>query len=116
MKQEQYSNSESVNYVVYLLKICLLRALRIQHNEFHDLYFSPNIIRIDKDKEDEIGGACSTYEECILVGKPEGRRLLGRPRRRWVGNMKTDLREIGWDGMVWTGSIWRRIGISGGLL
>jgi hypothetical protein len=35
----------------------------------------------------------------ILVGKPEGKRPLGRPRRRWVDNIKTDLREIGWDGM-----------------
>jgi hypothetical protein len=33
----------------------------------------------------------------ILVGKPEGKRLLGRPRRRWVDNIKMDLREIGWD-------------------
>jgi hypothetical protein len=52
----------------------------------------------------------------ILVGKPEGRRPLGRLRRRWVDNIKIDLREIGWDGMVWTGSIWLRIGTSGGLL
>jgi hypothetical protein len=37
----------------------------------------------------------------ILVGKPEGIRLLGRPRRRWVGNMKMELREIGWGGMDW---------------
>jgi hypothetical protein len=37
----------------------------------------------------------------ILVGKPEGRRPLGRPRRRWVDNIKMDLREIGWDGMDW---------------
>jgi hypothetical protein len=34
----------------------------------------------------------------ILVGKPEGRRPLGRPRHRWVDNIKIDLREIGWDG------------------
>jgi hypothetical protein len=52
----------------------------------------------------------------ILVGKPEGRRPLGRPRRRWVDNIKIDLREIRWDGVVWTGSIWLRIGTSGGLL
>jgi hypothetical protein len=52
----------------------------------------------------------------ILVGKPEGKRPLGRPRHRWVDNIKMDLREIGWDGMVWTGSIWFRIGTSGGLL
>jgi hypothetical protein len=38
-----------------------------------------------------------------LVGKPEGKRPLGRPRRRWVDNIKMDLREIGWDGVVWTG-------------
>jgi hypothetical protein len=37
----------------------------------------------------------------ILVGKLEGKRPLGRPRRRWVDNIKMDLREIGWDGVVW---------------
>jgi hypothetical protein len=37
----------------------------------------------------------------ILVGKPEGRRPLERPRRRWVDNIKMDLREIGWDGADW---------------
>jgi hypothetical protein len=35
----------------------------------------------------------------ILVGKPEGKRLLGKPRRRWVDNIKMDLREIGWCGL-----------------
>jgi hypothetical protein len=35
------------------------------------------------------------------VGKPEGKRSLGRPRRRWVDNIKMDLREVGWDGMDW---------------
>jgi hypothetical protein len=52
-----------------------------------------------------MGGACSTNEgeeECrILVGKPEGKRPLGRPRRRWVNNIKMDLRQIGWDGVDW---------------
>jgi hypothetical protein len=37
----------------------------------------------------------------ILVGKPEGKRPLGRPRRRWVDNIKIDLREIVWDGVDW---------------
>jgi hypothetical protein len=37
----------------------------------------------------------------ILVGKPEGKRPLGRPRRRWVDNIKVDLREIKWDGVDW---------------
>jgi hypothetical protein len=68
-------------------------------------------------KEDEIGRACSTNGEKtnvyrILVGNPEGKRPLGRPRRRWVDNVKMDLRQ---DGVVWTGLIWPRIGASGGL-
>jgi hypothetical protein len=51
-------------------------------------------------EEDEMGGACSTNEEKrnayrLLVGKPEGRRPLGRPRRRWVNNIKMDLVEVG---------------------
>jgi hypothetical protein len=37
----------------------------------------------------------------ILVGKPKGRRPLGRPRRRWANNIKMDLREMEWDGMDW---------------
>jgi hypothetical protein len=49
-----------------------------------------------------------------LVGKPEGRNPLGRPRRRWEDNIKMDLREVGW--WAWTGSIWLRIGTGGGLL
>jgi hypothetical protein len=52
----------------------------------------------------------------ILVGKPEGKRPLGRPRHRWVDNIKMDLREIGWDRVDWIGLIWLRIETSGGLL
>jgi hypothetical protein len=55
---------------------------------------------------DEMGRACSTKGEKrnayrILVGQPARRRPLGRPRRRWVDNIKMKLREIGWDGMNW---------------
>jgi hypothetical protein len=46
-----------------------------------------------------MGKERNTYR--ILVGKPEGKRPLGRPRRRWVDNIKMDLREIGWGGMDW---------------
>jgi hypothetical protein len=38
----------------------------------------------------------------VLMGKPEGKRPLGRPRHRWVGNIKMDLKEIGWSSMDWT--------------
>jgi hypothetical protein len=53
-----------------------------------------------------MGRACSTNGEKrnayrILVGNPEGKRPLERPRRRWVDNIKMDLREIGWDCMDW---------------
>jgi hypothetical protein len=41
----------------------------------------------------------NTYR--IMVGKPEGKITLGRPRRRWVDNIKMDLQEIGWDGVDW---------------
>jgi hypothetical protein len=65
-----------------------------------------------------MGRACSTngakrnaYR--ILVGKPEEKRPLERPRHRRVDNVKMDLRE---DGVVWTGLIWLRTGTSGGLL
>ena len=50
----------------------------------------------------------------VLVGKPEARRPLGRPRRKWEDNIKVGLRDMGWG--AWTGSIWLRIGTSGGLL
>jgi hypothetical protein len=51
-------------------------------------------------KEDEMGGACSRNGEemnayRLLVGKPEGKRMLGRPRRRWVNNVRMDLVEVG---------------------
>jgi hypothetical protein len=51
-----------------------------------------------------MGGACSTNGGSayrILLGKPEGKRPLGRPKRRWVDDIKMDLREIGWNGVDW---------------
>jgi hypothetical protein len=59
-------------------------------------------------REDEMGGTCSTHGEKrnsyrILFGKLEGKRPLGRPRRRWEDNTRMDLREIGWK--VWSAFI-----------
>jgi hypothetical protein len=48
----------------------------------------------------------------LLVGKPEGKRLLGRPRCRWVDNM-VDLVEVGWGGVDWIGLVWLRLGTGG---
>jgi hypothetical protein len=50
----------------------------------------------------------------VLMGKPEGKRPLERPRRRWEDGIIMDLREIVWG--VWSGFTWLRIGIFGGLL
>jgi hypothetical protein len=48
-----------------------------------------------------MGGKRNAYR--LLVGKPEGKRPLGRPRRRWVDNIKMGLLEIGWGGVDWIG-------------
>jgi hypothetical protein len=66
-----------------------------------------------------MSGACSTYGGKargirILMGRPGGRRPLGRPRRTWEDNIKMDLQEVGWG--TWTGLSWIRIGTGGGLL
>jgi hypothetical protein len=66
-----------------------------------------------------MGGVCRTYGERrsvqrVLVGKLEGKRPLGRPRRRWEDNIKMDLQEV--EVEVWTGSSWLRIGTCGGHL
>jgi hypothetical protein len=70
-------------------------------------------------KKNEMGGACSTYGRQgsayrILVGRPEGWRPLGRPRRRWEDTIKVYLKEIDLEGM--DGLIWLRTGTGGGLL
>jgi hypothetical protein len=70
------------------------------------LYFPPSIIRIIKSRRMRWVGHVARMGEKrnayrILVGKQEEKRPLGRPRRRWVDNIKMDLREIGWDGVAW---------------
>jgi hypothetical protein len=64
-----------------------------------------------------MGRSCSIHGEKrnaygILVGMPEEKRPLGRPRRRWEDNIRMGLREIDWGGMDW----WLRIGTSGGFM
>jgi hypothetical protein len=62
----------------------------LHNEELRDLYSSPSIIRIIKSRREKR----NTYR--LLVGKPEGERPLGRPRRRWVDNIKMALGELGW--------------------
>jgi hypothetical protein len=61
-----------------------------------------------------MGGPCSTNEKRnayrLLVGKPEGKRPLGRPRCRWVDNIRMDIREVGWGDVDWIGLAQDRTG------
>jgi hypothetical protein len=78
---------------------------KLRNEELHNLYCSPSIIRITKARRMRWGHVArlgeKRYAFRILVGKPEGKRPLGRPRRKWEDNIKMDLREIGWGGMDW---------------
>ena len=82
---------------------------RRKHNEeLNDLYFSPNIVRVIKRRRFRWAGHVARMGEKrglyrVLVGKPEGKRPLGRPRRRWVDNIKMNLQELGCGYMDWIG-------------
>jgi hypothetical protein len=76
---------------------------RLHNKELYALYSSPNIIRVIKSRRlrwarhvARMGERRGAYRD--LVGKPEGRRPLGTPRRRWEDNIKMDLREVGCGG------------------
>jgi hypothetical protein len=79
---------------------------RLHNEELNDLYSSPNTIRVIKSRRMRWAGHVARMGEGrgahrVLVGRPEGRRPLGRPRRRWEDNIKMDLQEVGWGGMDW---------------
>jgi hypothetical protein len=79
---------------------------RLHNEELNDLYSSPNIIRVIKSTRLRWAGHVARMGEergayRILVGRPEGRRPLGRTRRRWEDNIKMDIREVGWEDMNW---------------
>jgi len=81
---------------------------RLHNEELNDLYSSLYIVRVIKSRRmrwfghvARMGGERGAYR--VLVGKPEGRRPLGRPRRRWVDNIRMYLQEVGCGYMDWIG-------------
>jgi len=80
----------------------------LHNEELNDLYSSPNIVRVIKSRRmrwawhvARMGEERGVYR--VLVGKPEGKRPMGRPRRRWVDNIKMDLQEVVCGYMDWIG-------------
>jgi hypothetical protein len=79
---------------------------KLHNDELHSLYSSLNIFRVIKSRTLRWEGHVARMGEGrgiygVLVGRPEGKRPLGRPRRRWKYNIKMDLRDIGIDGANW---------------
>ena len=73
---------------------------KLHNEELNDLYSSPNIVRVIKSRRVRLAGHVARMEEGrgvhkVLVVKREGKRPLGRPRRRWEDNIKMDLQEVG---------------------
>jgi hypothetical protein len=81
---------------------------KLHTEELHDLYSSPSIIRIMKSRRMRLAGHVAQMGEKrnaygLLVGKPERSRPLGRPRRRWVDDIRIDVVEVGWGDVDWIG-------------
>jgi hypothetical protein len=81
---------------------------KLHNEELHDLYSSPSSTRIIKTRRMRWAGYVARMWEKrnvyrLLVGKPEERRPLGRPRRRWLDNIRMDLVEVGWGDVDWIG-------------
>ena len=79
---------------------------KLHNKELNDLHSSPNIVRVIKSRRlrwawhvARMGEKRSVYS--VLMGKPEGRSPLGRPRHRWEDNIKMDLQEVGCGGVDW---------------
>ena len=88
--------------------------VKLHNEELNDLYSLPNIVRVVKSRRMRWAGHVDRGVHRMLVGKPEGKRPLGRPRRRWEDNIKMYLKDVGRVGG--TGWSWLRIGTGCGHL
>jgi hypothetical protein len=82
------------------------QPILLHNKELHDLYSSPSIIRIIKSRGMRWAGHITRMGEkrnayILLVGNPEGKRPLGRPRRMWVDNIRMDLGVVRWGDVDW---------------
>jgi hypothetical protein len=93
---------------LHLIFTCISSNLKVDNEELHDLYSSPSIIRIIKVRRMRWVGHVARMGEKrdayrLLVEKLEGSRPLGRPRHRWVNNIRINLVEVGWGEVDWIG-------------
>ena len=88
---------------------------RLHNEKLNGLYSAPNIVRVIKSRRMRWDGHVARMGEergayKVLVGKPEGKRPLGRPTRRWVDNIRMDLQEVGCGHVDWIGLAQERDG------
>ena len=86
---------------------------KLHNAELNDPYSSLNIVRVIKSRKTrwagDVAGMGKMRGQCrVLVGKPEGKKTLGIPRRRWEDNIKMDLQDVGCGGMDWIELAWDR--------
>ena len=111
------SGGKTVITAEFCVPVCYV--LRLHNEELNDLYSSPNIVRVIKSRRMRWAGHVVRMGEergvyRVLVGKPEGKRPLGRRRRRWMDNIRMDLQEVGcgyvdWIGLAQDRDRWRKL-------
>ena len=126
INSESHSQAElaqnRVHWRALVLRVLLRKSYFISNADFMELCFQDgrwNTLRVIKSRRMRWVGHVARMGERrgvyrVLVGKPEGKRPLERPRRRWEDNIKMDFRKL--DVGAWTGSNWFGIGIGGGHL
>jgi hypothetical protein len=95
-------------FSLFQIYIYIYTWRKLHNKELHDLYSSPSIISVVRSRRMKWAGHVTGMGEKrnayrLLMGKPEGKRPLGRPRQRWVDNIRMDIVEVGWGDMDWIG-------------